>query len=128
MNCTNCGGRFVAREIRFGFYDEPAPMLIDNVPAEVCERCGEEVFADEVVGEFEKMRAGDYAPTGHVQVPLYDYRRLLRRATEPVTGDLPESLGWHPLARRPRTRYLRWASSGGAEGVSPSGEAPFSVA
>jgi len=41
--CEECGGRVIRRKVRFSLYGETVGLY----PAEVCSRCGEEVFSEE---------------------------------------------------------------------------------
>ena len=64
------------RIVRFCAANVTPPVLIQNVPALVCRRCGGEVFADEVVEVFEFVR-DSRVPTLARQplIRAYDYRQ-----------------------------------------------------
>ena len=51
--CDECGGKIVEREVDFSLFG----VNIGQFPAEVCTKCGEKVFTEEISAEIDKMKA-----------------------------------------------------------------------
>jgi len=62
MTCSRCGGRLENRVVRFCACNVTPPIMIENVPALVCVRCGGESFADRVMRVFERIKDGLVSP------------------------------------------------------------------
>ena len=48
--CDECGGKIVEREVDFSLFG----VNIGQFPAEVCTKCGEKVFTEEISDEIDK--------------------------------------------------------------------------
>lgn len=55
MKCKNCGHDVVDKKKTYVANLENCVIIIKNVPAKVCEHCGEAYYSDEVFGEIEKI-------------------------------------------------------------------------
>jgi YgiT-type zinc finger domain-containing protein len=85
MKCLICGGRMSYQE-RTTFIDtfaddrETFPVIITDVPAEVCDQCGEKVYTPEVTDQLpqiiQRNREGKPAPRT-VEVLLYSLASLV---------------------------------------------------
>lgn len=71
--CFQCGNptvkKFVVAENWWG----DTFTLVENVPAWVCEHCGEQYFDAEVVKELDKMKEKPLKAKRVIQVPVYVY-------------------------------------------------------
>jgi YgiT-type zinc finger domain-containing protein len=71
--CFQCGNptvkKFVVSENWWG----DTFTLVENVPAWVCEHCGEQYFDAKVVKELDKMKGKHLQAKGVMQVPVYVY-------------------------------------------------------
>lgn len=86
MICSRCEGQMEAQQVTFCVpAARPQPIIIENVPAMVCDRCGDEVFSDAVTAAFERIRDGGMQPNGQVFSAVYDYKRLLPRIRVPAS-------------------------------------------
>lgn len=66
------------RIVRFCACDANPPLMVENVPAAVCDACGEKQFSDATVEVFERIRDGDVGRTGATLMRLYDFNRAVR--------------------------------------------------
>jgi hypothetical protein len=76
MRCWRCGGRTEAQRVRFCVSDLSPPVLIANLPAEVCVQCGERTYSTKALTALTRVRDGK-APApklGHLYV--YDYDEI----------------------------------------------------
>ena len=73
-NCHLCGGEYEKRRVRF-ILEAPGPAIFENVPAEVCRRCGDRVFGDDALERMDKIRDpyGGQTPETFRRVPVYDF-------------------------------------------------------
>ncbi len=49
--CEECGGQITTEHVEFSMYE----VLLGSFPAEVCTKCGEEVFDEKTSEEIEKI-------------------------------------------------------------------------
>lgn len=55
-DCTFCGGRVTERTVQKPcWWGDKLIALVDNVPAGVCEQCGERYYKASVLKEIEKL-------------------------------------------------------------------------
>lgn len=71
MSCWKCGGRYEARLVTYVMPTAKGPVFVEDVPAHVCDRCGDEMFDSAIVKQLEALRAqieaGTLAP-GQMQI------------------------------------------------------------
>jgi YgiT-type zinc finger domain-containing protein len=65
-------GTYEARRVRFVSQAGGQVVAFDNVPAEVCRQCGEQIFSAKTVQAMEERRAGGTTPTKMIDTPVYD--------------------------------------------------------
>jgi len=53
--CSVCGGKLEYRFVTYLKEHENGLVAVGNVPAQVCQRCGEEYFSPEVVDELHRI-------------------------------------------------------------------------
>jgi len=68
------------RTVRFCVCDAAPPIMVENVPAEVCRRCGEKYFSDAIVEVFERVRDGRTLPGRNGRILVFDFVEL----TQPI--------------------------------------------
>jgi len=73
MRCSvkGCQGEYVQRKIVYAVKVEGRIVVVDGVPAEVCDVCGDTLLSEETVRQLEKMLKS--LPTTSESVPLYHY-------------------------------------------------------
>ena len=71
--CPHCGGEcqfqritLTLRHSQYGF------VVVQNVPADVCENCGESQFALSTTGQMLTAISANRAPDGVALVPIFD--------------------------------------------------------
>ncbi|GBF79642.1 YgiT-type zinc finger protein [Aphanothece sacrum] len=74
-NCYNCG----SDELQDKFVNETFEIkgkliLIENIPAQVCCRCGEIIFSSETAEKVRLMIQGETKPTKSIQVDVFAYQ------------------------------------------------------
>ena len=73
MKCSinDCAGEYEHREVIHTVRRDSHILVIDHVPAEVCDVCGDVLFTPETVRRIESLRHGSDRPSG--KVPLYEF-------------------------------------------------------
>lgn len=73
MKCSNdaCSGAYEQRDVVHTVRRGDRILVIDHVPALVCDFCGDVLFTPETVRRIERLRRGAGTPTG--TAPLYDF-------------------------------------------------------
>lgn len=77
LGCTSCAGGELRRDrVGTALWRGDRLMVIEEIPALVCTRCGERYFEDETAMALDMMRAGKGAagrPARILSVPVYPY-------------------------------------------------------
>lgn len=71
MKCAFCGGKVEKKRVTFSYEKADKFLLVENVPAEVCAKCGEKTYSPEVTDEL--LRFAKAKPKKTVQVPVFDF-------------------------------------------------------
>jgi YgiT-type zinc finger domain-containing protein len=77
--CYFCKGRIVEQKVRVDFRWGDELVVIEDVPAEVCQQCGEKYFSPEVYKAMENLAKAKEKPIKHVAIDVF-------RFVEPATG------------------------------------------
>ena len=70
--CPVCHSHLVKRAIRHSLEWKGELVVFENVPAEVCESCGEKLLEGRIVDEINQTLWSMQPPNRLLQVPLYD--------------------------------------------------------
>lgn len=54
-DCTYCGGEVVEKKIEYDYRREQHLMVVSNVPAGVCQQCGEKYFKPDVLKRMDEI-------------------------------------------------------------------------
>jgi len=73
MKCVFCGGRVKFERVTFSYENNEEVVLVRNVPAEVCQRCGEKTYSPEITDELLKFAKSRFKPLKIISVPIFDY-------------------------------------------------------
>ncbi len=69
--CHFCGGEVVEKRVTIDYrWGEDLIMLVENVPAGICQICGEQYLKAEIVKEMEKLAHSKEKPKKMVEIPL----------------------------------------------------------
>lgn len=84
MTCTNCGGGTVRRgEVRSAFWHDERLVVVEDIPALLCEACGEQFYDDATVVVLDLLRGEgfqDAKARSQLSVPVFSYRDHPRAA------------------------------------------------
>ncbi|HHT9133533.1 MAG TPA: YgiT-type zinc finger protein [Candidatus Avalokitesvara rifleensis] len=73
MKCTFCGGEVEKKRVTFSYEKADKFLLVENVPAEVCAKCGEKTYSPEVTDELLRFAKAGAKPQKTLQVPVFDF-------------------------------------------------------
>ena len=74
FKCHVCGSTKAHQElVNEVFHIECKPVLVENIPALVCDQCGEETFGKETVEKVRLMVHGQVKPVKSVQLDVFAY-------------------------------------------------------
>lgn len=73
MKCTivNCPGEYEQREVVRAIRQGNRIIVVEHIPSEVCDVCGDVLFTPETIERLEVLRQTTVAPTR--TVPLYEF-------------------------------------------------------
>ncbi|MGB2727247.1 MAG: type II toxin-antitoxin system MqsA family antitoxin [Halobacteriota archaeon] len=71
--CYFCKGRIVEQKVRVDFRWGDELVVIEDVPAEVCQQCGEKYFSPEVYKAMENLAKAKEKPIKHVAVDVFRF-------------------------------------------------------
>ena len=69
--CYFCKGKVVGKRIRHVHYWGNDIVVFENVPAEVCQQCGEVYFAPDVLAMMDKATLKKQKPDKTLKVPVF---------------------------------------------------------
>jgi YgiT-type zinc finger domain len=68
--CYFCKGRIVEQRVRVDFRWGAELVVIEDVPAEVCQQCGEKYISPEVYKEMENLAKTKVKPIRHIAIDV----------------------------------------------------------
>jgi len=77
MNCDICGGTRIRSLLGYSIFFNGKPVIIENVPADVCQQCGEQYFDPATVKMLQKVVWSKRKPKRTIKTPVYDLATLL---------------------------------------------------
>ena len=80
--CNFCGNKnFVEKQVEYIYKREGQLMVVNNVPCEECEFCGERYYKVDVLkrieDDFEKVISGGKKTKKNLNVPVEEYAEIL---------------------------------------------------
>jgi HTH-type transcriptional regulator / antitoxin MqsA len=75
MICDVCGcDKFRVESVNETFRVEDRVFVVENIPAQVCERCGEAIFAADVAEQVRRLIHGPHQPIRVLSAEVLSYR------------------------------------------------------
>jgi YgiT-type zinc finger domain-containing protein len=69
--CYFCKGEVVERRIQHVHQWGEKIIIFEDVPAEVCQQCGETYFSPEVLDKMDEVTMGEEKPKATISVPIF---------------------------------------------------------
>jgi YgiT-type zinc finger domain-containing protein len=73
MKCLFCGGDLKKEKVAFVYDEEGKYLAVENIPAEVCLKCGEKTYAPETTRELLNYARNHYRPAKTIAMPVFDF-------------------------------------------------------
>ena len=73
MECVFCGGKLEKGLVTFYYEEDDKHLFVENVPAEICAKCGEKTYSPEVTDELLRFARDEFKPVKTVEVPVFDF-------------------------------------------------------
>ena len=74
FKCHVCGSTRASETlVTEVFQIDGKPVLVENIPAQVCERCGEEIFSSETTEKVRLLVHGAVKPIKSVKMDVFAY-------------------------------------------------------
>ena len=73
MKCVFCGGKVEERMVTFSYEENDKYLLVENVPAKVCLKCGEKTYSPEVTDKLLRFAKDEFKPVKTKKVPVFDF-------------------------------------------------------
>ena len=78
MECYFCRGKIKGEEVSVDFWWGKKLVIFENVPAKVCQQCGEKFFNAEVYKEMERMAQSEGKPLARITVNIVNFKERLK--------------------------------------------------
>jgi len=76
MKCDLCGGIYKKELMSYTLLYEGKRIIVENVPAYVCQRCGEKLFEPDIVEKLQNVIWGKKKAQREIKTPFYDLATL----------------------------------------------------
>ena len=76
--CYFCGGKVKEESVAVDFWWGEKLVIIKNVPAKVCQQCGEKFFGAGVYKEMESLVHREKKPFARVSVDVMNFKEKLK--------------------------------------------------
>ena len=76
-DCYFCKGRVIEQKVKVDFRWGHKLKIIENVPADVCQQCGETYFQSEVYKTMQKLAASRKKPAARLTVDVHRFRQAV---------------------------------------------------
>jgi YgiT-type zinc finger domain-containing protein len=73
MKCVFCGGKVEKKSVTFSYEEGDKHLIVEHVPAEVCDKCGEKTYSPDVTDELLKFAKKEFKPVKIIRVPVFDF-------------------------------------------------------
>ena len=75
--CSVCQRPLVHKLVKYTLWFNERLIVVENVPAWVCEQCGETYYDPDVVDQLTQLIWSDTAPVRMVETPIYDLAKKI---------------------------------------------------
>ena len=73
MTCDHCGGTVLAQAATYRLEVDEQLVVVEHVPAQVCQQCGDRVYAADVVERLQQTIWHQRQPSRLLRTPVYDF-------------------------------------------------------
>jgi len=73
MKCIFCGGKLKKDNVTFTYQDDHKYIIVEDVPAEVCNSCGEKIYSPAVTDDLLKFAKNKFHAVKTIKVPVFNF-------------------------------------------------------
>lgn len=74
FQCHACGSTQCHQELVTEIFQiNSKPVLVENIPAQVCDRCGETIFSRETTEKIRQLLQEPHSPARSIQVEVFAF-------------------------------------------------------
>jgi YgiT-type zinc finger domain-containing protein len=74
VKCFECGGEMTENSTILHLEKDGQPLIIEGVPAKVCQQCGEEYISGPVAEKIGRILSEEIAPAKTITVPVIKWK------------------------------------------------------
>jgi len=78
--CQFCGGNVIKKIINLDLWRREELYIFKNVPAKVCEQCGEKYFSSKIYGIIDRLLKENSIPDETMVVPVLSLKKFVEEA------------------------------------------------
>ena len=71
--CPLCGGKVVSKKVKLDLWTKGKLIVIEDVPADVCDLCGEEAFSPQTSKKIDYLIRIEKKPKSETVVPIFSF-------------------------------------------------------
>lgn len=87
ITCTSCNGQGMqSARVRSAFWHDERLVVVDDIPALVCDRCGEQFYDDSTAMSLDLLRGSGFPPEqarSELTVAVFSFSDAARLAERP---------------------------------------------
>ena len=73
MKCVFCAGIMEEQLVTLNCEEGDKHLLVENVPAQVCTKCGEKTYSPEVTDKLLRFARAEFKPVRTIRVPVFNF-------------------------------------------------------
>lgn len=77
MKCDLCGGAMLEKKTTYTLEIHKRFVMVENVPAKVCQQCGEMLYSPDVVDRLQKTIWNNKEPEKTIETPVFDFMKAV---------------------------------------------------
>ena len=77
MKCDICGGAMHNQETNYTLKINDRFVVVENVPAKVCQQCGEILYSPDVVERLQNTIWNNREPEKTIETPVFDFMKAV---------------------------------------------------
>lgn len=71
--CPICSGKIARRKVKLDLWTKGKLIVIEGVPADVCDLCGEEAFSPTTSKKIDRLIRREKKPKAETVVPIFSF-------------------------------------------------------
>ncbi len=77
MKCNLCSGFMLEQETTYTLKINERFVMVENVPAKVCQQCGDLLYSPDVVERLQRTICSNKEPEKMIETPVFDFLKAV---------------------------------------------------